>query len=97
MESKEETSPHMKTKQEKLDHYAEREPREFKQYDGFYFEDKLGDDFTTPDADGDSITFQGTCELMTGPDGVRVLIPMGTEKKDAIRLLKKITKWIEGE
>ena len=50
-----------------------------------------------PDNDGDCLLSRGTWELMTSCPEVRVLIPPNTKRNDAIRLLKKITKWLERE
>ena len=86
---------YLKTKKEMLDHYAEKEPMLFKQYDGFYDENKRWDDITPPDYDGDNITSQKTCELMSGSPEVRVLISPQTKRKDTIRLLLKIVLCLE--
>ena len=88
-------------KQELLDHYATREPREFYQFDGFNYttgvlgycdEGKDG----TEDHDVDELFCGRTHELMHGAT-VRILIVAGTSKEDAMRLLKKLTAWIEKE
>ncbi len=82
----------MKTKTELLSHYAKKDPRAFRQFDGFQV--GSGDDVMRPDDDGDCLMGASTCELMTGAD-VRVLIPADTASADAITLLRKIITWIE--
>lgn len=81
-------------KQDLLDHYATREPKEFYQFDGFnYITGVMGyrDDYE--DDDGDELYCGGTYELMHGAT-VRILITAGTSKEDAVRLLKKLTAWV---
>ena len=84
----------MKTKDELLKHYSNREPHLFYQMDGF-FEPDGGDDVMHPDDDGDCLCSSETCELMTGITSVRVLITPATDKKTAIRQLEKIIDWIK--
>ena len=81
-----------KTKGELLEHHSQREPRTFVQYDGFHVETR--DDVMRPGKDGNSQWCRITPELMHGVD-VRVLIPPQTTKKQALRLLRKIVKWIK--
>jgi hypothetical protein len=81
---------------ELLRKYASRKPRAFRQFDGWYLAD-CGDSFMVPDEDGDWLSGSWEDELMYGPEGVRVLIPEGTEKADVVRLLRKITDWVEGD
>jgi len=76
----------------KLAHYAKREPKSFLQLDAFYM-DHGYDSSMHPDKDGDVLMGGGTVELMQGAE-VRVLIPTSTDKKMAVRQLKKITKWL---
>jgi hypothetical protein len=83
----------MKTKAELLSHYARKEPRAFRQFDGFL--NCWGDDLLHADDDGDALTGGATWELMNTDVGVRVLIPAGTTSADARRLLRKIIDLIE--
>ena len=80
-----------------LAHYSTRTPQKFLQFDGFMLiADKLDDDLMRPDADGDTVYGQiETWELMTGLPRVRVLIKPGTHRTDVLRLLRKISDWIE--
>lgn len=77
-----------------LNHYAQREPTHFAQIDGFYVGIECDDDDMRPDDDGDCIMGGATYELMRGAE-VRVLVKYGTSATQAIRLLKKITAWLE--
>ncbi len=82
-------------KQELLAHYAAREPKEFYQFDGFnYPTGMMGYRGDHEDADGDELYCGRTYELMHGAT-VRILITPNTSKEDAVRLLKKLTAWIE--
>lgn len=84
----------MDTKEQKLAHYATREPHEFIQYDVFTNVGP-GDWFMHGDQDDDSVFGQTTTtELMTGMSAVQVLIVPGTSTADAIRALSKIISWI---
>ena len=76
-----------------LEHYAGKEPCAFRQYDGFVV--GQGDDVLRPDADGDSLSSRETMELMTGCPEVRVLCSPGCTYDEALRLLKKIRRWIK--
>jgi hypothetical protein len=87
----EETMP-LKTKEELLAHYAEKDPKQFFQIDGVA--DMPPGDIVSVDDDGDAITGGLTHELM-GCGHVRVLIPIEAKKADAIRLLRKALAWIE--
>ena len=71
----------------KLAHYAKREPKSFLQLDSFF-------DGWGADKDGDALSALGTVELMRGACA-RVLIPASTDKKMAVRQLKKIAKWLD--
>lgn len=64
-----------KTTQDLLNHYAEREPRDFVQYDAWY-EPEGGDYVMVPDAEGDILMLGLTTELMQGAH-VRVLVNAG--------------------
>jgi hypothetical protein len=79
---------------EKLAHYATREPKHFLQLDGHYLPRNSGDGLHV-DADGDALTSTATVELMQGAT-VRVLIPHDADPKAAVRQLKKLAKWLKG-
>jgi hypothetical protein len=81
------------TTAELLSHYAKKEPRAFRQFDGFL--DCWGDDVMHADDDGDALMGRATWELMNTEVGIRVLVPIGTTSADALRLLRKIINWIE--
>jgi len=81
------------SKGELLEKYAGKEANEFWQWDGFA-EYGPGDYFMVPDDQGDVIMVTSTTELMTTKPEVRVLIPIGTTRYAASRLLKKIAKEI---
>ena len=78
---------------DKLAHYANREPKNFLQMDGFYMPEG-GDSDMHPDKDGDVLEASSTVELMLG-SSVRVLIPYDTDLKAALRQMKKLTKWLK--
>ena len=77
-----------------LKHYAERKPTKFYQLDGFCDVDGDGGDIPPVDEEGDCITGGKTHELMRGAD-VRVLVKAGTNPKAAVRLMKKLSSWLE--
>ena len=78
------------TKEELLEHYKQREPHRFIQYDGFiaWFEDDHAD------SDGDTVWCRETVELMQGST-VRLLIDPDAAKDVVIRVLRKLCGWIE--
>jgi hypothetical protein len=78
---------------DKLSHYSRRDPKTFLQLDGFHVTNG-GDDVMRPDEDGDCLHASPTTELMYGA-AVRVLIPGDTDRKVAIRQLKKLAKWLK--
>ena len=80
-------------KAELLEKYAGKEPSTFLQYDGFA--DVEPDSMMRPDNDGDDIFLGTTQELMTGLPSVRILITAGTSRKTALRLLKKLRRWLK--
>jgi hypothetical protein len=84
-----------KVKMEKLLHYADREPKIFKQFDAFCHEE--ADCIMHPNEDGDVLFVGITVELMHGRAPVRVLIDPATDGIDVLRALKKIRKWIKHE
>lgn len=83
-----------KTKGELLEHYAGKPVTAFYQYDGFVIAGR-GDDVMRPDRDGDCLMGGTTHELMSGGPAVRILVTRGTSRKDAVRLLKKLRRWIK--
>ena len=78
-----------------LEHYAHRDPTAFFQFDGWALGPDGGDSVMRPDADGDCLTSSQTYELMTGGPSVRVLVTRGTSRPDAVRLLKKLRRWVK--
>ena len=81
-------------KAEKLAHYALREPKRFRQIDGFIHAG-LGN-VVPYDQDGDVLMMGDTIELMNGAP-VRVLIDPSTTHEDAVRVLSKIAEWAKSE
>jgi hypothetical protein len=77
---------------QKLAAYSRRDPKSFLQLDGVYVAQR-GVDEMRPDVDGDCVSACQTVELMMGST-VRVLIPEDTDRRTAIRQLKKLTKWL---
>jgi hypothetical protein len=77
------------TKDDLLEHYARKQPKQFTQIDGF-----IGDHVSAPDLDGHSLMSSPTFELMTGNYAVRVLITEGAKKQDVLALIEKIQRWI---
>jgi hypothetical protein len=73
-----------------LKHYARRNPKAFRQFDGWLNADEI----TGRDDDGHGTTAVLTWELMAAGD-VRVLIPVSTTSAEATALLRKIIGWIE--
>ena len=84
-----------KAKRDKLLHYAGRDEKEFFQFDAFTAIGG-GDDIMRPDGDGDVVCSGTTTELMFGAS-VRVFIAPDTSQIEAVRALKKIQDWIEGD
>lgn len=82
-------------KQEKLRHYAGKDLMEFAQLDGFA--NALGDSVFHPDKDGDALFGGCTKECMSGVWQVRILITKGTDKITALRLIKKLERWLKRE
>jgi hypothetical protein len=85
--------PRLWSKGECLARYAEREPKGFAQFDGWFMPGQR-DDVINPDAEGYAITGTGTTELMHGAT-VRVLISAGTDAQVAKALLMRIVDWIQ--
>jgi hypothetical protein len=77
----------------KLEAYANKPITGFVQFDGFA--NVSGDSVTHPDEDGDAAMAAETHELMSGVSEVRVLIRHDVSKEDALRLLEKLTHFIE--
>ena len=86
----------MSTKGDLLEHYATKKAKQFVQCDGFALGRDGGDSVMRPDDDGDCLMSGTTHELMSG-SSVRVLIPVGTDRHTAMRILKKIRKWLKRE
>jgi hypothetical protein len=79
-----------KTKDDLLRHYADRNPKAFRQFDGWLDADEImGRDPETSRA----LNASTTLELMRGAD-VRVLIPLSTTRAEAVTLLREIAAWI---
>jgi len=70
-----------------------KEPHVYYQFDGFL--NSQPDCVFSPDKDGDAIFSGVTPELRSGAIAVRVQILAGTKKKHALRILKKMTQWME--
>lgn len=79
-----------KRKAELLEKYATKKPKAFLQYDGLVHAGTA----MPWDEDEDCICCGGTWELMQGVP-VRVLISEDACKEDVLRLLEKISNWIE--
>jgi hypothetical protein len=77
-----------KDKELLLTHYAEREPKEFLQYDHF------GVPHPPVDDGPGNLTAGYTIELMRGA-ACRVLVDPKTESEDAVTMLREIADWIE--
>ena len=80
-----ETGKKQELKEQLLEKYAQKEPNTFYQFDGWW----------TDEPEGGELMATETEELMSTCPDVRVLIPPGTDKEQASRLLKKIAAWIE--
>ena len=81
-----------------LDHYAQCEPMEFAQFDGWDIgADDPGDEIMRPDQDGHVLCSGQTWELRRSPEDlrVRVLIPIDTDPKAALSLMRKLTDAME--
>jgi hypothetical protein len=76
-----------------LEHYCQKEPVPFIQFDDITDSNPL-DSFIEPDEDGDFLSVTDTWELMSGTPAVRVLIRPGLSKKMVSKALQKIAKWI---
>lgn len=83
----------MGLKGELLEAYATRQPKRFGQVDCYRAGSEPCGGGWEADKDGDCLVDGETWELMYGAD-VRVLIPSGSNKRDVLRMLKKITKAI---
>jgi len=89
-------TPEGKIHIEKAKHAITGDVHAFTQYDGFMLEHD-GDCVMHPDEDGDCLMSTSTFDLRhSGSDlAVRVQIHKGTSHADAVRLMKKLTKWVE--
>jgi hypothetical protein len=87
------------TKDELLAKYAEgsRVVRGFLQLDGWRIAPGDEDHIMQPDADGDACFSRSTYELRASPGNlvVRVQIHEGAQKEETLRLLRKLTDWLE--
>ncbi len=81
------------TKGDLLEHYAEKKPYPFVQFD-FFSNVAKWDSVMHPDRDGDCVFKGPTYELMSGNSAVRILIRPDVSRKDALRGLSKIAGWI---
>ena len=89
-------TPEGKIHIERVKHAITGDVHAFTQYDGFMLEHD-GDCVMRPDKDGDCLMSGSTFDLRhSGSDlAVRVQIHKGTSHADAVRLMKKLTKWVE--
>ena len=70
----------------------------FMQFDGDHIDGtQAQDEFMLPDRDRDVLTRGFRWELRQSYDVLRVQIPEGMDKETALRLLRKITDWIEAD
>jgi hypothetical protein len=85
-------------KGELLAKYAKRPVTKFIQYDGFLGEPGSGGmPIGTFDEDGDWLSGGRTEELMSGGPAVRVLVLPDAKAEDVIRILRKVSEWIQRE
>ena len=84
-------------KKEMLEHYATGELEPYVQVDGWINYPK-GYSFMFSDEDNDALTMGTTLELRHHGSAiaVRVQIHADTEKKDALRILNKLSTFVEG-
>lgn len=75
-----------------LEHYCQREPKQFIQFDGFAGHPE--DSVMRHDDDGHTLWKSVTYELMHGAT-VRVLVDPGTDAQTAATLMRKLANWIE--
>ncbi|MHC4663544.1 MAG: hypothetical protein ACYS8W_17940 [Planctomycetota bacterium] len=75
------------TKEELLNHYSQKEPNPFFQFDAYY--GQMHGDYP-PDKDNDFFMEEVTVELMGGIPHVRVLVTPKTSPEVAARQLEKI-------
>lgn len=89
----------MESKESLLEHYATGDIHKFTQIDGWLISNtktNIGDLMET-DKDGDSLIAGKTEELRHSPSAlaVRIFVHEGTERRDAVRLIRKMLNWIE--
>ena len=86
----------MVDKEELIKHYAGGHIHKFTQIDGWTGDD-IADSVVTVDEDNDWICWSEKHELRRSPKelAVRVFVHEGTKRKDALRLLSKISGTIE--
>lgn len=83
-------------KKELMEKYSKKPVSSFIQFDGFTGEPFMdGNPVGRNDKDGDWLSGCITKELMSGIPDVRVLIPPRVSVEEALRLLKKISKWMK--
>jgi len=78
---------------DRLAHYSTHEPKHFLRMDGNYWPG-VCDRLNPTDSDGDCLQAGPTVELMYGAT-VRVLIPADADRDAAVRLLKKLARWLK--
>jgi hypothetical protein len=73
---------------------AKKPIRKLIQFDCFF--DSVGDDVTISDQDDDAL-FSATVFDLRNMDCLRVTLPVGTKREDALRGLGKIVQWIRSD
>ena len=88
--------PKSDKKQECLDHYAECEPQQFAQFDGWDLSRIGSDDIMPADEDGHCLCHSHTWELRRSPDdlAVRVFIPVDANPRKAAAILQKLADYV---
>lgn len=72
---------------------SQKDPHAYYQFDGFL--NTQADCVFSPDQDGDALFAGVTPELRSGGVPVRIQILAGTKKKDAVRVAKKLVRWMK--
>jgi hypothetical protein len=78
-----------------LEKYIRRGLHPYNQFDGFT--DVIGDSVMKPDVDKDTVFHTQTWDAMGTSPTVRVLIPPNECAVKVLRVLKKVSEWIERE
>jgi hypothetical protein len=87
---------HKPTAEQLLREAAAKPVHGFLQFDGDHIDGTQAyDEFMLPDKDSDVLTRGFRWELRQSYDVLRVQIPEDMDKETALRLLKKISDWIE--